>query len=194
VGATNRVLRISAGAALVALLGGIAAGCGDDGPSSSDVSDSIVQACAEALGLDPDDFSNFSDVDDYDELTDAVSDEDFDDDFTDEFTDTFTDEFSDFNDEFEAEFTDEFTEFNDATDVDEQLDVIASITDSDAFGDLFGAFEGCEDVVRTLVVGGLNSEVTTDDFTDDFTDFTDDTGTGDFTDDSGFSDDSGSGN
>jgi hypothetical protein len=187
VGASKqRVLRVSAGAALVALLGAIAAGCGDDGPSSSDVSDSIVQSCAEALGLDPDDFSNFSDVDDYDELTDAVSDEDFDD-FTDEFTDTFTEEFSDFNDEFEAEFTDEFTDFNDATDIDEQLDVIASITDSDAFGDLFGAFEGCRDVVRTLVVGGLESSVQTDDFSDDFTDFT---GSGD----TGFDDDSGSGN
>jgi hypothetical protein len=189
VGARKRVLRISAGAALVALFGGIAAGCSDDGPSSSDVSDNIVQACAEALGLDPDDFSDFSDVDDYDELTDAVSDEDFDDDFTDEFTDNFTDEFSDFNEEFEGEFTDEFTEFNEATDVDEQLDVIGSITDSDAFGDLFGAFQGCEDVVRTLVVGGLLDSVQTDeftdDFTDDFTDFTDDTGTGDFTDDSG---------
>ncbi|MGH9025037.1 MAG: hypothetical protein ACRDWD_02820 [Acidimicrobiia bacterium] len=196
-GGTNRtsLLRVCAGAALAALVA-VAAGCGDDGPSASDVSDNLVQACADALGLDPEDFAQFSDVDSYDELTDVVSDntDEFGD-FTDEFTDTFTEEFSDFQDSFEEQFTDEFTDLNEATDEAEQESILEGITESEEFEDLFGPFEGCADVVRTLVAGGIAGQLNTD-FSDDFTDFTDFTGSGDFTDDSGtdFTDDSGSGN
>jgi len=131
------------------LLVAVLAACGDDSDISDQVSEDVaspstLQECAEQLGLDSDDYEDFTDVSDLTDPDDYIV--EFED-----FSDEHPDEFDEFFEEFNEEYRDEFEQFTGAYD-DEFEDVTGAATDVESTNDLI---------------------IDTEDYTDLFVDFED---------------------
>ena len=137
------------------LVAGLAA-CGDDGPTTEQVDDeevaspSSLQDCAEQLGLDPDDYEDFTEVTDTTDPDDFIGEfEDFSDEHPDELSELeeeFDDEYGQDFESFTGAFTDEFEDdFDETTDVDSTNELII---DTNGYTDLFVDFDECAAFVR----------------------------------------------
>jgi hypothetical protein len=184
---TSRSLlsRLATGATLALLVGAVS-GCGDDGPSASDVADNPVQACADELGLDADDFAQFSDIDSFSDYTNAAASDSDLADFDDAFNDEYADESQGFEDQISDAFVDQYSDdLEDATDVEDANAIIEEFFDSDEYQDLYDQFGNCDAFIRVLaeseVANALDDQFSTFTGDDSFTGNDSFTGSGDST-------------
>jgi hypothetical protein len=130
--------------------------CGDDADMAEQVDEDEVasptslQDCAEQLGLDPDDYEDFTEVTDTTDPDNFIGEfEDFSDQHPDELAELeeeFGDEYGEDFATFTGAFTDEFEDdFDEATDVDSTNEVVIN---TDDYTDLFVDFDDCAAFVR----------------------------------------------